>query len=68
MAATKRTSARANTGSRPYAAKLSDPDTRKRIEKALTRWTKRTDSFVTAVRASERLTDKDFAVRINAKG
>lgn len=51
-----------------YADRLADPKIQQRFNKALKRWTDRTDPMIEAVRASERLTDKDFAIRINARG
>ena len=63
-----RSATRGGIESGRYADRLSDPATQKRLAKALKRWTRRTDPLIEAVRASERLTDKDFAIRINAKG
>ena len=38
-----------------------------RIEKALKRWERVTQSLSAGIKASERLTESDFAIRINAK-
>jgi hypothetical protein len=67
MAETKKRAARGRIDSGRYADRLSDPATKKRLAKALKRWSQRTDPLIEAIRASERLTDKDFAVRINAR-
>jgi len=68
MAAIKKSSTRDVLVGGRSSDRLSDPATKKRLAKALKRWADRTDPLIEAVRASERLTDKDFAIRINAKG
>jgi len=49
------------------AHQLADPATKKRIEKAMARWEKKTRPLIEAVRSSETLTERDFAVRINTR-
>jgi hypothetical protein len=68
MAAIKKVSAKSVSPGARYADRLADPKIRKRLDKALQRWTDRTEPLIEAVRASERLTDRDFAIRINARG
>jgi hypothetical protein len=68
MPAAKKISAKSVSPGPRYADRLADPKTRARLDKALKRWTARTEPLIEAVRASERLTDRDFAVRINARG
>lgn len=68
MPATKKVSAKSVSPGARYADRLADPKIQQRFNKALKRWTDRTDPMIEAVRASERLTDKDFAIRINARG
>jgi hypothetical protein len=67
MPVTKKRSTKAGTVSAISSGRMSDPAVRRRFEKALARWTRKTKPMVEAVRASERLTDRDFAIRINAK-
>lgn len=67
MPVTKKRSAKGGAVSAVSSRSMSDPATRLRFEKALARWTRKTKPMVEAVRASERLTDRDFAIRINAK-
>ncbi|MBL8227252.1 MAG: hypothetical protein JNL98_02190 [Bryobacterales bacterium] len=47
--------------------RLSDPKAQERLTRALARWESRTKPLVEAVRSSEHLTQKDFAIRINTK-
>jgi hypothetical protein len=68
MAATKRNSGKGGNTARQYVDRLANPTFQKRLEKALRKWTDRTAPTIEAVRASEQLTEKDFAIRINAKG
>jgi len=49
------------------ANQLKDPATKKRIEKAMARWEKKTRPLIEAVRSSETLTERDFAIRINTR-
>jgi hypothetical protein len=50
------------------SARLTDPIVRQRLEQAMGRWEEKTKPVVDAIRASEQLNEKDFAIRINAKG
>ena len=50
------------------AERLADPKAQERLNRALARWESRTKPLVEAVRSSEHLTEKDFAIRINTKG
>jgi hypothetical protein len=50
------------------AGRLADPKAQERLMKALASWESRTKPLVEAVRSSEHLTEKDFAIRINTKG
>ncbi len=50
------------------AKRLADPKAQERLNRALTQWEIRTKPLVEAVRSSEHLTEKDFAIRINTKG
>jgi hypothetical protein len=43
------------------------PVNQARITKALKKWERVTQSLSVGVKASERLTESDFAIRINAK-
>ena len=47
--------------------RLADPKAQERLNRALARWKSRTRPLVEAVRSSEHLTEKDFAIRINTK-
>jgi hypothetical protein len=68
MAATKKISAKSESAGGRYTDRLNDPKIQRRFKKALDRWTDKTEPMIEAVRASERLTDKDFAIRINTRG
>ena len=46
----------------------SDPKFLKRFEAELQKRKQKTDSLKEAIRNSERLSEKDFAVRINTRG
>ena len=50
------------------AMTLANPKLRARFEKRLRYWEKKVRPLKEAARASERLTEHDFAVRINARG
>jgi len=50
------------------AERLADPKAQERLNRAIARWESRTKPLVEAVRSSEHLTEKDFAIRINTKG
>jgi hypothetical protein len=69
MAAAKKKTRRVRTASsgQTVAHQLAHPATKKRVEKAMTRWEKKTRSLIEAVRSSETLTERDFAVRINTR-
>jgi hypothetical protein len=47
---------------------FADPTFRARFEKELLRWQKKVRPLKEAARSSERLSERDFAVRINARG
>lgn len=58
---------RAAQSGQAVANELRDPATKKRVEKAMARWEKKTRSLIDAVRSSENLTERDFAIRINTR-
>jgi len=58
---------RASQSPEKVAHQLTQPATMKRVEKAMARWKKKTRPLVEAVRSSENLTERDFAVRINTR-
>jgi len=47
---------------------LADPNFRARFEKEMRRWEGKVSPLKEAARSSERLTERDFAIRINARG
>ena len=57
-----------SAGAGAATERLADPKVQERLNRALARWESRTKPLVEAVRSSEHLTEKDFAIRINTKG
>ncbi len=55
-------------GAAAAAVEQADRKVQERLNRALTRWESRTKPLVEAVRSSEHLTERDFAIRINTKG
>jgi hypothetical protein len=55
-------------GASSPSQQLADPKLQKRLNRALAKWENRTRHLVDAVRSSEHLSEKDFAIRINTKG
>jgi hypothetical protein len=47
---------------------FSDPEFRARFEKARRKWQRKLRPLAEAARSSEQLTERDFAIRINARG
>jgi len=46
---------------------LDDPEVRRRFEESLRRLQKQTKPLIDAVRSSERLSQRDLAIRINTR-
>lgn len=46
---------------------LKNPEFRKKIERAQKKWRKKLQPLIDASRASERITDKDMGIIINAR-
>lgn len=46
---------------------LKDPQVKARLQESVKRWQQRGKPVTDAVRSSERLTQQDFAIRINAR-
>ena len=68
MAIRNETARQAPVAAGAAAERLADPKAQERLNRALARWESRTKPLVEAVRSSEHLTEKDFAIRINTKG
>lgn len=49
------------------AARLEDPELRRRFEENLRIWEEKGQQVTKAVQASERLTERDLAIRINTR-
>lgn len=58
---------KATTTTAEAKAKLADPKIQARLAKNLKSWNDKMRPLVEASRSAERLTEKDFAIRINAK-
>jgi hypothetical protein len=54
-------------GASSPSQRLADPKVQQRLNRALAKWENRTRHLVEAVRSSEHLSEKDFAIRINTK-
>ncbi len=70
MAAKKKKVSRARGGAlaSPKLVNTSDPSFRVRFEKARVAWRKKVRPLVEGARASERISERDLAIRINARG
>lgn len=68
MAARKPVSKRGRLTRERIQAQLDDPRVKQAYEEALQRRTEASSDLVESVRSAERLDEKDFSVRINAKG
>jgi hypothetical protein len=65
---TRKKTVRRHISAAAATERLADPKVQERLNRALARWESRTKPLVEAVRSSEHLTEKDFAIRINTKG
>ena len=66
---TKKVASPRSAGARsPKLLSTSDPKFRLRFEKARRQWRKKLRPLVVGARASERISESDLAIRINARG